>query len=139
MNASATNFPAIAMLMFATGIGIPVLATWSGGVGQALGSPAAATLVIFAVGLVLSGVVLAVAGVPAAPAFGRVPVYFYSAAALMVFYILSITWAGPRIGIGNAVFFVLLGQLVAAAAMAIPGMSSWAALTNQASYALGGR
>ena len=33
----------------------------------------------------------------------------------MLAYVLSITWAAPRIGIGNAVFFVLLGQLIAAA------------------------
>jgi transporter family-2 protein len=33
----------------------------------------------------------------------------------MVFYIASITTIGPRIGIGNAIFFVLLGQLIAAA------------------------
>jgi bacterial/archaeal transporter family-2 protein len=34
-----------------------------------------------------------------------------------VFYALSITYFAPRIGVGNAVFFVLLGQLVAAAAI----------------------
>ena len=27
----------------------------------------------------------------------------------------SVTWSAPRIGVGNAIFFVLLGQLIAAA------------------------
>jgi transporter family-2 protein len=26
-----------------------------------------------------------------------------------------VTWSAPRIGVGNAIFFVLLGQLIAAA------------------------
>ena len=33
----------------------------------------------------------------------------------MVFYILSITTIAPKFGIGNAVFFVLIGQLASAA------------------------
>ena len=34
---------------------------------------------------------------------------------LIVFYILSITTIAPKFGVGNAVFFVLVGQLVSAA------------------------
>jgi transporter family-2 protein len=33
----------------------------------------------------------------------------------VAFYVLTITWIAPTFGIGNAVFFVLLGQLVSAA------------------------
>lgn len=33
----------------------------------------------------------------------------------MAFYVLSVTYIAPHFGVGNAVFFVLLGQLVAAA------------------------
>jgi transporter family-2 protein len=29
--------------------------------------------------------------------------------------VLSITWAAPRMGVANAVFFVLVGQIIAAA------------------------
>jgi len=29
--------------------------------------------------------------------------------------VLSVTWVAPRFGVGNAVFFVLLGQLASAA------------------------
>ena len=34
---------------------------------------------------------------------------------LVAFYVLSITWVAPRFGVGNAVFYVLLGQLISAA------------------------
>jgi len=36
---------------------------------------------------------------------------------LIAFYVLSITFIAPKFGVGNAVFFVLLGQLVSAAAI----------------------
>ena len=37
-----------------------------------------------------------------------------SAGVLIAFYVLSITWIAPRFGVGNAVFFVLMGQMVSA-------------------------
>jgi transporter family-2 protein len=39
------------------------------------------------------------------------------AGSLIVFYVLSVTYIGPKFGIGNAVFFVLLGQMISAAAI----------------------
>ena len=39
------------------------------------------------------------------------------AGVLIAFYVLSVTYIAPTFGVGNAVFFVLLGQLVAAAAI----------------------
>ena len=35
----------------------------------------------------------------------------------LLYYVLSITFIAPKFGVGNAVFFVLLGQLVSAAAI----------------------
>jgi transporter family-2 protein len=112
-----TAFLPIAALMFATGLGIPLMATLNAGLGQHLGSPVAATTVLFYVGLVVIACILLVTGIPDASRFTATPPQFYFGATLMVFYALSITWAAPRIGVGNAVFFVLLGQLVAAAAI----------------------
>lgn len=113
-----TSFTPIAALIFLTGIGIPIMAAFNAALGQQLGSPVAATCVLFVVGAVLAGLVLAVSG--SALDFTRMTLerpYIYFGAAFILFYALSITWAAPRIGIGNAVFFVLLGQLVAAAAI----------------------
>lgn len=109
------SFWLIAALMLVAGIGIPIMATLNAGVGQQLHNPVAASVTLFAAGLVLSSLVLLTTGAPSLGQLAAVPAWRYLGAAFVVFYILSITWAGPRIGIGNAVFFVLLGQLIAAA------------------------
>ena len=104
--------------MFATGIGIPLMATLNAGLGRQLASPGAATFILYGVGLVLAfGLMMASGGFPPMDKFRNVAPQFYMGAVFVVFYIVSITWAGPKIGIGNAVFFVLLGQLIAAAAI----------------------
>jgi transporter family-2 protein len=55
-----------------------------------------------------------VLGLPKRGWFSATPLY-YAGGLVVAFYILSITWTAPRIGVANAVFFVLLGQIVAAA------------------------
>ena len=102
-------------IMFLSGVGIPVLATWNAALGHQLASPAAATFVLFAVGFILSGMIVLTVGLPPLSAFTMDRPYIYFAAAFMLFYALAVTWAGPKMGIGNAVFFVLLGQIIAAA------------------------
>jgi transporter family-2 protein len=104
--------------MFVAGIGIPLMATLNAGLGRQIASPAAATFILYCVGLLLSfGLMMALGGFPAGEKFRGIGPHFYMGAVFVVFYIVSITWAGPKIGIGNAVFFVLLGQLAAAAAI----------------------
>jgi bacterial/archaeal transporter family-2 protein len=105
----------LALLMLVAGIGIPVMATLNAGLGQRLASPVAASAVLFAVAFTLAMAVLVSAGRPPALAsFTGVPWIYYAGGFFTVFYILAITYAGPKIGIGNAVFFVLLGQMIAA-------------------------
>ncbi len=108
-------FGAIAILMFTTGIGIPVMATLNAGLGTQIGSPAAATAILFAISAVLAAGMLLVTGTPQLADFASVRPWSYLGAIFVLYYIFSITWAAPHIGIGNAVFFVLLGQLLAAA------------------------
>jgi transporter family-2 protein len=111
------NFWPIAGLMIAAGIGIPIMATLNAGVGQQLQNPVAASLILFVLGAGLCALALTISGTPNSAQLSAVPPWRYLGALLVVFYILSITWAGPRIGIGNAIFFVLIGQLIAAAAI----------------------
>ena len=40
---------------------------------------------------------------------------FYLGGLLCAFYILTMTWIAPKIGVGNAVLLVLLGQILTAA------------------------
>lgn len=129
MQQGHASFAAIAALMFLTGIGIPLMATLNAGLGRQLASPYAATFVLFGVGALLAlALVLVAGGFPAAEKFRGIGPHFYMGAVFVVFYIASITWAGPKIGIGNAVFFVLLGQLIAAAAIAHFGL--WGAVQS---------
>lgn len=129
MTSSHFSFWPIALLMVAAGVGIPIMATLNAGVGQQLQSPIAASAILFGLGLLAAGAILAFTGVPSAAQVATVPLWRYAGAILVVFYILSITWAGPRIGIGNAIFFVLLGQLVAAAVIDHYGL--WGAIKSE--------
>ncbi|KPP81440.1 MAG: bacterial/archaeal transporter family-2 protein [Rhodobacteraceae bacterium HLUCCO07] len=112
-----TPTSAYAAVMLAAGIGIPVLAALNAQLGQRLGSPFAAGVILFVVALCAGIVVLLLTGpVPILKA-PQVPRHLFLAGLLVAFYILSITFVAPRFGVGNAVFFVLLGQLISAAAI----------------------
>ena len=111
------GFAAIALMMLVVGMGIPITAALNASLGTHIVSPVAASAVLFAVGLIVTSIVLALVGAPPPSAFANAPWWSYLAALGVVFYVLSVTWSAPRIGVGNAIFFVLLGQLIAAAAI----------------------
>jgi bacterial/archaeal transporter family-2 protein len=113
----SSAFLPIAAMMFAAGIGIPVFAAFNSGLGKQLGGPVAATAAAFAIGLVIALVLVAVTGLPQRTAFRFDVPYIWFGAVFILFYGVSVTYAAPRIGLGNAIFFVLLGQIVAAAAI----------------------
>jgi transporter family-2 protein len=94
-----------------------VLAALNAALGQRLGNPAAAALCLFCVALAAAAVVTLVTGPGALRSVAAQPPHLFLAGLLVAFYVLSITWIAPVFGVGNAVFFVLLGQLVAAAAI----------------------
>lgn len=117
-----------AALMFAAGMGVPLLAALNAALGQRMGSPVAAGAIMFGVAFAAALAVLLVTGQgPAlAKAQGQPPVLFF-AGCLMVFYLLSITFVAPRFGLGNAILCVLLGQIVSSAvidAIALMGLAT---------------
>jgi bacterial/archaeal transporter family-2 protein len=114
-SAQPSAFLPIAAMMFAAGIGIPVFAALNSGLGKQLGGPIAATAAAFAVGLVVALVLVAFTGFPQREAAHFGTPYIWFGAVFILFYGVSVTYAAPRIGLGNAIFFVLLGQIVAAA------------------------
>ncbi len=104
-----------ALTMLAAGIGIPILAALNAQLGMRIGSPVAAAAILFCVAFTGAGIAVVLHG-PAPLALAvNAPKYLFLAGLLVLFYVLSITWVAPRFGVGNAVFFVLLGQLVSAA------------------------
>lgn len=112
---SANPVPAYAGIMLVTGIGIPVMAALNAGLGQRLSSPANAAVILFAVALVVALFAAATIGDRPSLAGPVTPVWFYLGGIFVAAYVLAITAIGPRFGIGNAVFFVLVGQLASAA------------------------
>ncbi len=103
------------VIMFAAGLGIPVLAALNAGLGRWVGSPAIAATVLFAVAFGAAALVTFGMGAQGWAKIASAPKHLFFAGVLIAFYVLSITWIAPVIGIGNAVFMVLLGQIVAAA------------------------
>lgn len=106
-----------ALVMLLAGIGIPLLAALNAALGVRLGSPTAAAVVLFSVALASVVLVWAVTGAKGLGGLAASPRYLFLAGTMVAFYILSITFIAPKFGIGNAVFFVLLGQLISAAAI----------------------
>src|SRR5689334_4480568 len=102
--------------MFATGIGIPIMAALNADLGARTGSPWLATFILFVVGAVVSGAALALVGLPSQLEL-RAPPQFFLGGTLVAFYVLSVTLVAPRIGVANAIFFVLIGQMASAAAV----------------------
>jgi transporter family-2 protein len=107
-----------AVIMLLAGVGIPIMAVLNTQLGRGIGSPAAAATVLFTVAFVATAIVMFVTGRPAPlRLIPTQPYYLLFAGFGVVFYVLSVTWIAPRFGIGNAVFCVLLGQMIAATAI----------------------
>ena len=106
-----------AIIMTLAGVGIPMLAALNAALGQRIGSPAAAATVLFTIAFVSCLVVMTSTGPQALAKVAQAPKHLLLAGVLIAFYVLSITWIAPVFGVGNAVFFVLLGQLISAAAI----------------------
>ena len=107
-----------AAIMLFAGIGIPVLAALNAALGKLIGSPNAAAVVLFAIAFGASATALLVFG--GSGTFAKVvqaPWHLFLGGVLAAFYVLSITHVAPYFGVGNAVFFVLLGQLISTAAI----------------------
>ncbi|MBK1636959.1 DMT family transporter [Rhodovulum adriaticum] len=107
-----------AALMLAAGSGIPVLAALNAQLGARIGSPAAAAVVLFCVALTgAAATMVATGGADGLARLPGQPKHLFLAGLLVAFYVLSITYVAPRFGVGNAIFVVLLGQMISAAAI----------------------
>ena len=106
-----------ALVMLAAGIGIPVFAALNAALGTRIGSPVAAVVILLTVALLASCAILLFTSPSALRMVPGAPRHLLLGGLLAAFYMLSITFIAPRFGVGNAVFFVLLGQLISAAAI----------------------
>lgn len=104
-------------IMLSAGIGIPIPVALNAALGQTIGSPAAAAVVLFVIVLTVTGVVALVTGPSALAKAASAPPHLFLAGVSIAFYVLTVTYIAPHFGVGNAVFFVPIGQLFGAAAI----------------------
>ena len=113
MNGASTLSYAGVMLL--AGMAIPVMAAMSGGIGVRVGNPSFATATVFAIAFVACAATAVATGFPRIAQIATVPPYLYLGGLCVAFYGLAITFIGPRFGLANAIFCVLVGQIIAAA------------------------
>lgn len=121
----------VSAIVFGAGIGIPTMAAINANLGGRLGSPVFATVILMLFGFILSAsYLLLVQGVPSWPS-KTPPLWTFTGGIFVVFYVLSVTAIAPIIGLGNAIFLVLLGQIVATTT--IDHFGSFGAIQSQVS------
>ena len=109
------SYSTSAIIMLAAGLGVPVLAALNAALGQFIGSPVAAVTILLCVAFSSACIIFfTISSLPMGLIF-EAPRHLFLGGLFMVFYILSITTIAPSFGVGNAIFFVLLGQLISAA------------------------
>jgi len=98
-------------VVFAAGVGIPIMGAINAGLGSRLANPVFATVILLFVGFVVASLYMLMQGKPSLPDT-LPPLYSFSGGIFVVFYVLAITTIAPKIGLGNAIFLVLMGQIV---------------------------
>jgi bacterial/archaeal transporter family-2 protein len=116
---SSMTFASLAALALVVGALIPLQAATNASMSRALGSVSFASLTVFAVALVfvLTWVVFTRSQIPALSSFRTAPAYGYLGGVIVGSYVLSITFLAPRLGVGNAICFIVTGQILAAIAI----------------------
>jgi len=98
------------------GVAVPILAAISAMLGQTIGSPHWAALILCVVAFVaVLGITLAVgAPMPALADLAGAKWWHYTAGVFFMIYVVSITYVAPKIGVGNAIIFVVVAQIFTA-------------------------
>jgi len=111
---TSNYYPLMVVVLFA-GAGIPVMAALNSGLGSKLASPILAVAILCTVALLLTLVLFVIFPLKSWPSKTEIPPWYFAAGFLFLFYIFSITFSASIIGLGTAVFLVLMGQIFSAA------------------------
>lgn len=105
--------PWLYIIMLIAGVGIPIMAALNTALGQHIQNPIGAVAILSVVAVISSVFLLVITGkaIDWTQIITAPPLYF-AAGCLFVFYLGSITYIAPKIGLGHAVLMVLIGQLV---------------------------
>jgi transporter family-2 protein len=109
--------PALWLLALIAGALIPVQAAANAALSRSLGGnvPVAA-LTLFAVALAAAIAAMAIGGArfPDPARFGTAPWWGFTGGLIVAFYVFSITYLAPRLGVGTAIVLIVTGQVLAA-------------------------
>jgi bacterial/archaeal transporter family-2 protein len=105
------------LLALISGALIPVQAAANAALSKAINGnvPFVALTLFIVAGIATAlGVSLAGAAIPTAAAFASAPWWSYIGGLIVAFYVFTITFLVPRVGVGTAVSLIVTGQVVAA-------------------------
>ena len=108
----------IVLIILATFVGmlLPIQAASNAGVARYFGDVSYAVLLSFVIGLVLVTAYILVAK----PSFNSnisqlsIPKYLLLGGLISVIYTIAITYLSPKLGVGNTLFIIIVGQMIAA-------------------------
>ena len=100
------------VIMLLAGIGIPVMAALNGTLGKHLNNTVFAAIVLFGVAFICCIGVYLLTPQKITQSTEKLAYYFYLGGLLVAFYVLSITWLGPKLGLTTAILLVVFGQLI---------------------------
>jgi bacterial/archaeal transporter family-2 protein len=105
------------LLALVAGALIPVQAAANAALSKSLGGnvPLAAMILFVVAGTVTAaGLLVAGGDLPAAGALRGAPWWSYLGGLVVAFYVFSITFLAPRLGVGTAISLIVTGQVIAA-------------------------
>jgi transporter family-2 protein len=107
-------------MAFVSGALIPVQAASNAALSRTIGGNvpfAALTLFLVAAALTAAAVLLLGQGLPAWSELREAPWWAFSGGLIVAFYVFTITFLSPRLGVGTAIALVVAGQILAALAI----------------------
>lgn len=105
-----------AILSFVSGALIPVQAATNAAFSKSTGNAIFTALVVFTTGLLVISAYMLVTRtpIPSMAQLKSAPVYGYAGGFIIAFYVIVITLAIPRLGVGPAIGLVITGQIISA-------------------------
>lgn len=102
-----------------TGALIPIQAQTNAGFSRAVGSAQTTGLMVFAIGIIIMALYVAVTStpLPKAAQLAAAPWYTYLGGLIVPTYVIAITMLVPRIGVGAAIGLIVTGQILCAVAI----------------------
>src|SRR5213075_901317 len=132
---------ALCLLTLVSGALIPVQAAANTVLSKSLGvNVAYAALAVFLTGALATCVGILVTGAvrPPLSSFSGAPWWVYLSGVIITFYIFTITFVAPRLGVGTAIALIVTGQIIAALVIDHFGLMRSLVFPMTAARAIGG-